>query len=163
MSYPDLIFNTARTNGIPVVLANFIVGQAAHETANFTSPVFRSCKNLFGYKYKGQKLAAGSCNISPEGDPYALYLKLEDSVTELTDWIRRRQEEGKFPKDLTSIKTPEKYAQLLKDSGYYGDPVSVYASGIRKFASNYGALIGFGGILVIGAITFFLLRGKGSR
>jgi len=160
IDFSRLIFDKARSNGMPVDLANFIVGQAAHESANFTSPVFKDCKNFFGYKYRGQKIAAGSCRKSPEGDYYAFYSTLEDSITEITDWIKRRQAEGRFPQDLTSIRTAERYAQLLKDSDYYGDPVSVYATGIRKFASNYGALIGFSGILFIAAISFFLLRSK---
>lgn len=117
-------------DGLPEALAVLIVAQAAHETNGFTSNVFLTCKNAFGYKWVGQSTAAGPCLSSPELDSYAGYATLEDSVHEITAWIRRRAASGAFPADLSSIATPDYYAQLLKSAGYYGDTVENYTQGL---------------------------------
>lgn len=160
MDTAKLIFDAARSNGMPVNLANFIVAQARHETADFTSLVFRNCNNAFGYKFVGQAGAAG-CSNAPEGGQYAKYGDIADSVKELTGWIRRRQNAGIFPANLVSIDTAAKYAQLLKLGGYYGDPAEVYANGLRRFAVNYGVPIAAGGLaLVLVAWLFYKLTKK---
>lgn len=163
MAFAQTIFDVARANGVPVVLANLIVAQARHETADFTSNVFKSCNNAFGYKYAGQPLPVRPCVNSPEGNSYASYPDLADSVRELVAWIKRRQEENKFPANLSEITTAEKYAQLLKDAGFYGDPVTVYTSGLKKFAVNYGPAIGFGTLAIIGFAIFLYSRHKQGR
>lgn len=122
---------------MPSLLSIFIVSQLAFETAvngvPFSSNVFLSCNNLNGYKWVGQSTALGPCLRSPEGDYYAKYETLEDSVHELTQWIRRRQGEGIFPGDLSSIQSPLQYAQLLKAGGYYGDTVQNYSNGLSRW------------------------------
>jgi len=154
------IFDAARANGMPVNLANFIVAQSRHETADFTSSVFRNCNNAFGYKYIGQANATG-CLAAPDGGQFARYANLAASVTELTGWIRRRQNEKIFPANLDSINTADKYAQLLKLAGYYGDPVAIYANGLRRFAVNYGVPIAAGGLaLVLIAWLFYRINKK---
>lgn len=158
MDLGKTIFDTARLDGIPVNLANFIVAQARHETADFTSTTFKSCNNAFGYKYVGQS-GAVACDAIPGGNIYAGYNSVQDSVHELTAWIRRRQKEGAFPQDLATITTAEKYASLLKGAGYYGDTVTAYTNGLVRFAANYGAAIAFGGVF-IAAIVFYLLYRK---
>lgn len=153
------IYGQARAGGLPSALSNLVVAQARHETADFTSNVFRNCKNFFGYKYVGQSGAA-SCTQAPEGGSYAIYPELAGSVNELIAWIRRRQNDGTFPKDLSTITTAAQYAQLLKGAGYYGDPVAVYAAGLRRFAVNYGAVISFGGVLVAGLVWWYFSRSR---
>jgi len=159
----ESIYNEARAAGMPVTLANLIVAQARHETADFTSNVFKSCNNAFGYKYAGQSLPVRPCVNSPEGNSYASYPAVADSVQELTAWIKRRQSEGKFPANLSEITTAEKYAELLKAAGFYGDPVSVYTSGLKRFAVNYGPAIGFGSLVIIGFAFFLYSRHKRTR
>jgi uncharacterized FlgJ-related protein len=152
MDIAKLIYDTARLDGMPSNLANFIAAQARHETGDFTSAVFRTCKNAFGYKYVGQS-GAIACSVSPEGDTYAGYPSVQDSVYELTGWIRRRQEENKFPQDLRSITTATQYAQLLKGAGFYADTVTNYTNGLIKFAVNYGGAMAFGSLVIL-AISF---------
>jgi len=129
-----LIEDTAIADGIPKTLAMLIAAQSVHETGNFTSSAFTKDNNGFGYKYvEGAKWQVQDKGItSSEGDNYAKYENIEDSVHELTAWIKRRQAEGKFPQDLNTITNPDIYAKLLKNDGYYGDAESVYASGIHK-------------------------------
>jgi len=163
MDYGKVIFDTARGDGMPALLANFIAAQSRHETNDFRSNVFLACNNAVGYKYVGQALPAKRCTNAPEGGSYASYPSIVDSIHELTAWIRRRQREGEFPADLRSITTPEKYSQLLKDAGYYGDPVSIYANGLRRFATDYGAPIAFGTVAIIGFALLLYSRHKKSR
>jgi mannosyl-glycoprotein endo-beta-N-acetylglucosaminidase len=149
VNYDELIFNTALANGMPQTLAAFITAQASHETATsvggvqtpYTSHVFVSCNNFFGYKYRGQSLSSGACLLSPEGDYYARYDTPDKSVIEICRWINRRQNEGIFPEDLNTITTPEQYAELLKAAGYYGDTVSNYTSGLVYWLSRISAVV----------------------
>src|SRR5574341_835621 len=150
-----LIFQTVRAAGFPDALSNLIVSMARHETGDYTSNVFKTCNNLFGYKYVGQSTAAGACSVSPEGDRYAMYNSYADSVRELVLWIKRRQSEGRFPVDLATITTAEQYANLLKQGGYYGDTVLNYTTGLKRFLQNYGGTLGMGAGLLIAGIVFF--------
>jgi hypothetical protein len=130
MTIPERIYSQAITDGMPPVLATLIVSQSGHETDGWTSHVFTTCNNGFGYKYVGQATATGACTGSPEGDDYAKYSSIEQSTHELTLWIKRRQNEGKFPRDLSTINTPEQYNQLLYNAGYYGDNPTTYLNGL---------------------------------
>ena len=143
MAYQDRIFfqataGTAKNpKGLPPVLASLLVAQAAHETGNFTSNLFRSFNNAFGYMYvPGALYQVGAGSLADNGQPIAKYNSIEDSTKEVIDWIYRRVADGKFPKDLTTITNPNQYAELLKNAGYYGDTVSNYAAGLRKFFAN---------------------------
>jgi hypothetical protein len=137
MTPQQIIYNQCRADGLPDQLAKLVVAQASFETASngipFNSNVFRTCNNCFGYKWVGQKTAAGACLQSPEGDYYARYNSIAESAHELTQWIRRRQKEGKFPADLSSIHTPEDYAYYLKQGGFYGVSVAHYANGLAHW------------------------------
>lgn len=127
----QIVLDTAIRNGMPSRLAGLILAQAKHESANFTSGVYRDCNNAFGYSaYAGQ----GSC----QGHSfYKAYSSLADSVKEITAWIKRRQAEGKFPANLNEIQTPEQYAALLKQSNYYEDSVTNYSNGLKNwFVAN---------------------------
>lgn len=155
-----IIFDTVRGAGFPVPLSNLIVAQARHESADFTSNVYKTCLNPFGYKFIGQDLATGSCIAAPEGGYYAKYSRIQDAAREIVAWIRRRQVERVFPADLSTITSPAQYAQLLKSGSYYGDPVSVYTNGLLRFAVNYGDSVALGGLLVAGLVLWYLNRKK---
>jgi len=168
MDYASRIYAKAYADGMPALLASFIVYQAAHETANFSSNVFLSCNNINGYKWIGQSTAAGPCLRSPEGDYYAKYNSIEDSVHEQTLWIRRRQAEGKFPANLNDITSIEQYAQLLKNCDWYGDTVAHYTAGLytwMNYLGNYfmtaaGAAAGGSVLLAIIVLGYLAYRKK---
>jgi hypothetical protein len=133
----SLVYATAFGDGMPDTLANLIVWQSQHETDDYTSNAFKKNSNLFGYKtFAGSKWQTGAGITSSEGDPYASYATIEDSVHELTSWIKRRQFKGQFPTDLNKIKTPQDYALLLKACGYFGDTVGHYVSGLIHFKNS---------------------------
>lgn len=122
---------------MPELLSKFIVSQLASETAvngvPFSSHVFTTCNNTGGYKWRGQDSAEGACLMSPEGDYYAKYNSIEDSVHEITQWIRRRQADGSFPSNLSVIQTPEDYAYYLKNAGYYTDTLANYSRNLSSW------------------------------
>ncbi len=133
----SLIYATAFGEGMPANMCTLIVAQSKHETADFTSNAFIKNNNGFGYKYvPGGKYQSGAGITSTEHDPYAKYDSLENSVKEICAWIRRREHEMKFPADLSSITTPTQYATLLKQCGYFGDPVGNYIAGLTHYLNN---------------------------
>lgn len=125
-----IILRVCQSNKIPIRLANLILAQAKHETGNFTSAVFKDCSNGFGYSAINQNVAC------PDHSFYKRYNNLAESTQEVINWLKRRQNEGKFPafKDLVD---PDQYAGLLKSSGYYTDLVSNYANGLARFLNDY--------------------------
>jgi len=153
MTIDERIYNQAMADGMPPVLATLIVAQARHETAGYTSSVFKTCANCFGYKWVNQPTAAGACLTSTEGDPYARYTSIEQSTHELTLWIKRRQHSGVFPQDLTAITTADQYASLLKQANFFGAPVYQYTNGLLYWLSKIGTLPG----AAVGGGAFLLL------
>lgn len=155
--YAQIIFNTARQDGMPLELSELIVSQAKHETGDFTSNVFHNDNNAFGYKYVyGAKYQTGKG--TPIGDwYYAKYATIQDSAHEMTAWIKRRQNEGVFPSDLKVIKTPEQYATLLKQANYYEDTVANYMRGLQRWLKSYSNE-GAGFALISAGILWLLYR-----
>lgn len=148
--------------GMPETLASLIVGQARYETNDYTSNVFKTLNNAFGYKYVGQtKWPVGAGTGAPskdaqgnaDGGTYAKYKSVADSTGEIVDWIKRRQAEGKI--NINAIQTPEQYATALKNSGYYGQTASTYAKGITAKLQNVAIAAGSGLAVVLIIASFF--------
>lgn len=160
MDIASRIYNTAIADGLPALLSTFLVGQAAHETDGFTSPIFTDCNNCFGYKEIGQSLSNGPCIYH---SAYASYSSIEDSVHEMTAYIKRRQNDGSFPSNLNDITTPGQYATLLKNTvigAYFEDPVSVYTNGIVNWLKqlNISTTAKIGGDLLIVGLVLWIFR-----
>ena len=140
MNNEEIIFNTVKERGYSDTLANLLIAQAKHETANFKSNAFIKYNNAYGYKrYPGSKWQTGSGNTSTEGNAYAAYNKLSDSVNEVLDWLKRRQNEGKFI--ISQLTTPEAYALALKNSNYFGASVNEYIQGLKFFLTNFTSTV----------------------
>ena len=160
MAFADsqsLIYTTALQDGMPDNLALLITAQAAHETNGFTSNFFVNNNNAFGYScVTGAKWQTGCGSNADNGAPIAVYASVPDSVHELTDWIKRRQSDGSFPADLSTIADAATYAQFLKNAGYYGDTVANYTAGIENWFSDNIATVAIGGagLLILGVILF---------
>lgn len=161
MPFDQLIYNTARADGMPATLAELIAAQARHETGDYSHRFFTTGKNAFGYSY-----VAGARWQLPEpgtradnGLPIAQYRSVADSVHELTDWIKRRQREGRFPANLATITDAGQYARLLKDSGYYGASLASYAAGLQSALQRLGPLAAGGaGLLILAGVLWLVLR-----
>lgn len=145
-----LVGTPTNPKGVPIALADLIVAQSKHETGNYTSNFFLQDNNAFGYSYvSGARWQIGRGGIADNGAPIAKYASIEDSTSEMIDWIYRRVAEGKFPVNLSDITTPERYAELLKNAGYYEDKEITYREGIKRwFQSNPETAVA--GLLVLG-------------
>lgn len=162
MNYEELIYKTAKAEGMPHTLALLIVAQSKLETGNYTSNIFKTGNNAFGYMYsKASKYQTGQGPIADNHYPAAKYKNVEDSTRELTSWIKRRQADGQFPKDLTGIKTPLIYATYLKNGAhpYMGASISSYANGMTVWLKKIPKEILVGGsggllLLILGAFLF---------
>lgn len=160
MSVENTIYSTAHADGMPPALSQYIVAQAKHETGNFQSRFFTQGNNAFGYSFvsgaKWQLPAPGP--IADNGQAIAQYSTVQNSVHELTDWIKRRQREGKFPANLNEITSPENYAWYLKQSGYYGAPLATYADRLRYWFNRLPDLGGTPSLLLIGIMLIYVFR-----
>jgi hypothetical protein len=115
----DLVLNA----GFVDPIAKYITAQAAHESANFTSPVFKENNNPFGIKYYGQDEAEGA------KFGHAYYLTLALSVL---DYKRVYRSYGK----LLSLKI-EHFVKFLKEHGYFTAPEAEYLKGVQWFYNLY--------------------------
>lgn len=159
MDYKSVIYSTAlqklKALNFPNAdsLAKLIVAQSQHETANYTSHVFKANNNAFGYKrYAGSAYQLGSGLASPEGDSYARYASVEDSTKEIAAWLGRRKTA------FVGVSSVEQYVSAMKKAGYFGDTESNYLAGVKKYFASLGTLqkVGFGLIplVLIGFIVY---------
>lgn len=105
----------------------YVLAQAKHESANFTSNVYRANHNPWGMKTPHLRPFLGERGTqAPDGGYYASYSNDAQAERDLVQWFRYVN----FPTTVASV---EDYAQRLKDKSYYGDPVSVYVNGMKRF------------------------------
>lgn len=163
MSYEQRIYNTAVSDGMPTDLAKLIVAQTKLETGNYTHRFFTEGNNAIGYSFvwpygsKWQLPFPG--DLADNNISIGQYATIENSIHELTDWIKRRQKEGKFPSSLSQITTPAQYATLLKNAGYYGASLNDYTNGLATWLMKLPALsIGIGSLILTVAIGYFITR-----
>jgi hypothetical protein len=125
------IYDTLIAQGLSATLAKLVVAQTKHETANYTSNVYKTLNNIGGYKYVGQKIAINGTG-SPEGNNYAKYKSIEDSAIDLAGWYKRRAT------TFNAIKGGDiqAYCNALKTYEYYTNPVSEYLQGMKRFYTD---------------------------
>jgi flagellum-specific peptidoglycan hydrolase FlgJ len=115
-----------RFAGFSAKQSSYLVAQAAHETGNFTSPVFLANNNFFGMRHPSQRrtLSTGS-NLG-----HAKYKQLQDSVND----FRMYWDCFGYPSEFRSI--PE-YVDHLKAKGYFTDSRDNYLRGVTHFYKLY--------------------------
>lgn len=133
------IFNQAKALGMADAVALNVVAQARLESADYTSNVYRSNNNAFGYKFVGQKLATQGSPVpgseaSSGAKYYARYKNIEDSTTELVQWLLRRIKDGQFK--MNELTTPESYATAIRRA-----PFQYYGSSLANYTKNMQAKI----------------------
>lgn len=167
--FTNLILKTATKQGVPVSVAKNMAGQAAHETANFSSNVLKKNNNLFGMKLPSVRKSpfiqgAGTQPPAIEGStPYASYSSPENSVKDLIHWFQYQKI------NYDQVKTPEAYAAWLKSKGYYGPTAEFYGRQIRIFvdkmkdfiqAKPAAMLLLIAGASLIGLGIYFFIKRK---
>jgi len=112
-------------------LAKLAYAVAMHETAKFTSTVYRENKNLYGYKaVKGNRWQIAEGRRSPEGNAYAAYSDTSHSIEDFFAWLRNRQ--TKNGQDWFKVRTPQQMAEAMKKYSYFTAPLTVYSNALTK-------------------------------
>lgn len=121
--------------GIP---ANLIFAQWKLESGNFSSQLTKENLNLGGLT---QTTPNGEDNKQPDGNNY--YKKYGSVQEYADDYINSFIKYYKF--DPADIKSPEAFAKLLKDNGYYGASLESYTNGIKNGLSDFDSALKSGG------------------
>jgi uncharacterized FlgJ-related protein len=118
----DRLYKLLLLEGFDVSQAKLIVAQAAHETGNFTSPVFLTNRNPFGMKEpKVRPTTAKGTRLN-----HAYYNSLEDAVKDFRLWWQ-------YNRMLAYYGGVEVYANVLKSKGYYEAGIAEYIRGMSYF------------------------------
>ena len=118
------VFEMLKKVGFSATQAMFITAQAAHETANFSSAVFKNANNCFGFKYIGHALEIGSYN------GYGKYDSVKDCVTRYRDYYKKRN----WPDPFNSV---DQFVSSLKANKYFEDTYDNYLRGVNHYMKVY--------------------------
>lgn len=178
-AYDQIIYDVALQEGFNPKAAKLIVAQARFESADYSSNVFRNNLNTSGMKFIGQPLATKgtlaprgersdkckSDNICVNRDYYAAFKSVGDSAKDKIQRLYNITMKGVTPQQLKAVQTPEEFAKLLKQRGYYDDKETTYANGLRAkllriqvvdfVSKNKSTLMIGGGILLI-SLAYYL-------
>lgn len=125
MTIQDRIVNTLLAEGIDPIEASFVFAQAAHETGNFTSPLFFSNNNCFGMKPPTTyTIAIG------EKFGYANYNTIEDSAKAMSVWLKSHGL-------AYGLQTINQYVTSLYNKNYFEAPLQEYIAGVTHFYNLY--------------------------
>lgn len=113
-------------SGFNYRMAQMITAQAAHETANFESHIFKANKNPFGMTMpeKRRTVAKGKKN------GYAYYESYKDSVKDYRLYYLARQ----YPKEFETV---DQFIEAIKRKGYFTAPIAEYKTAVNKFYNAY--------------------------
>jgi hypothetical protein len=135
----QIIYDTLRTGyDLPDAIAKIITAQSGHETAGWTSNVYLTLNNCFGFGYVG-------------GGAYNGYNSIEDSVSDVVNWLSNN-----VP-NFQAITDPDTYATALKAAGYYTDTETNYAQGIENYINNNLQLVVGGSVALLAVAAVVLL------
>jgi hypothetical protein len=138
-----IIYNFLRTAyGLPDAISKIITAQSGHETNGWTSNVYNTLNNAFGFGYSGS------------GNYYG-YNSIEESVTDVVNWLSE-----KVP-DFQNITDPDVYAAAIQGHGYFTDNLTTYENGIQRWLNNnlaLGAGIGVVGVCLVVALIWILTK-----
>lgn len=125
----NAIVNSLLKKGYSPKMAMLVAAQAAHETNNFTSRVYKANHNLFGMRVA--KIRQTTTIGDTDGDSYANYKDVEQSINDIVLYHKARR--------ISKTGTPsvQEYAQTLKDKKYYEDFTDNYARGLNRWLNYY--------------------------
>lgn len=114
--------------GFDFYTAQRIVSQAAHETANFTSQIFRENNNPFGMKLPEQRRTYAT----GENRGHAVFASIADAVRDY--WLYWQY--WRLP---NTFKDNTEFVTALKIKGYFTAPLKDYINGVDKYYKIYFA------------------------
>jgi hypothetical protein len=139
----QIIYNYLRANyGLPDAISKIITAQSGHETTGWTSNVYRTDNNCFGYGYTG-------------GGNYYFYNSIEDSVDDVVGWLDRHVPGYEY------ITDGDDYAAAIRARGYFTDNLSTYQNGIARWYNDnlqLAAGVGVAALVGLGLLLYFVLK-----
>lgn len=109
------IESIASGEGYSLNMCKYITAQSMHETADFTSGVYRTNHNMFGMRQPSKR---ETTSLGAVGG-YASYASDEDSIRDMLLYL----DYVGCPKDFATIK---EYIQFLKSKSYFTDTFANY-------------------------------------
>jgi len=107
--------------------ADLVIAQAKHESANFTSKVYKTDNNPFGMKVPSKREFLGTPGMkASDGGNYAHYESDSVAFKDLLKWMRATR----FPTDCETV---EQYAAELRARKYYTDSLANYTKALKKW------------------------------
>lgn len=106
--------------------ARIIFAQAAHETGNFTSTIFKENNNLFGMKLPRIR----PTTAIGENKGHAVYRNTLDSIKDFAIYFKV----AKLMRTFTSISA---YVKALKERAYFEADEKEYEKGVEFFYKLY--------------------------
>ena len=119
----DVMGAAERASELTGIPANLIAAQWSHESNGFTS---RLAKENFNFGGLTQTEWNGDDNKQPDGgNYYRQFSSPEEYADSYANYINAYYPEAR------NARTPEEFARVLKEGGYYTDDESKYAAGIK--------------------------------
>jgi len=120
------VFHLLQTSGFSAAMAKLLTAQAAHETGNFTSKIFKENNNLFGMKLpKKRKTTA-----TGERYGHAVFKNIADSIQDYKIY-------NKVLNYLPEYTTVDTFVQTLVQKNYFEANPEEYKKGMNFFYNLY--------------------------
>lgn len=157
----ETVLKAAVKEGATNAFAQLVLTQMMHESADFTSNVYKRNNNPMGMKVPRVRkspyiLGSGTKAPSNEGStPYARFASLTDAVKDLFHWLRYNKIR------FNEMETIKQYVEALRSKSYFGDSASgakIYTAGL---INNFKKL-GVKAIEAAGKIADVTIPGSGS-
>jgi uncharacterized FlgJ-related protein len=113
-------------NGVYGELAKYIFSQAAFETGNFASVIFKEQNNLFGMKLAKVR----PTKATGEARGHAVFKSLSDSIADYVLYYNY----VKLPTAFTSIPA---FTEALKNKKYFEANYDLYTKGVELYYKAY--------------------------
>lgn len=109
-------------------ISKLILAQAAFETGDFTSAVYRNNNNMFGMKTAYHRVQLGEQGeVASDGGWYQKYQSNTQSLRDFLIYL----DYVNFPKHPMSIDT---YVLAMKNNRYFTGNVDNYIAGLKRYA-----------------------------
>lgn len=120
------VFELLKAEGFKEGTAKFITAQAAHETGNFTSKIFKQNNNLFGMKLPKKRKTTAT------GEKYghATYESIQDSVKDYSLYYKNMGYMAIYP-------TIDTFIKALVKRNYFEALETEYKNGLKHFYDLY--------------------------
>lgn len=125
-AFRDYVVALLKQNGFTHNMARMIFAQAAHETGNFTSDIFKENNNLFGMKLARVR----KTTAIGENRGHAVYKSIEDSIADY--WLY-----NKALNYLTNYSSIAAFVREMVLKKYFEAKESEYLAAVEKWHKYY--------------------------